>query len=71
MAPGSSLAAFLLQGWGTRTDPHEYGARWASAVSLIYWQNPPTLPCGAAQSRFGKLGLDLSLNWKLLLPAES
>lgn len=41
MAPGPSLAAFLLQGWGTRADPHGYGARWASAVSLIYWQNPP------------------------------
>ena len=71
MAPGSSLAAFLLQGWGTGTDPRGYVAIWASAMSLIYWQNPPpTLSCGAAQSRFGKLGLDLSLNWKLL-PAES
>lgn len=59
MAPGSSLAAFLLQGWGTGTDPRGYVAIWASAMSLIYWQNPPPLPYRAV---LPKAGLE-SLAW--------
>ena len=60
MAPGSSLAAFLLQGWGTGTDPRGYVAIWASAMSLIYWQNPPPPP--PYRAVLPKAGLE-SLAW--------
>lgn len=58
MAPGSSLAAFLLQGWGTVNRSMWIWSHMGKCyVTNILAESSPPYRCGAAQSRFGKLGL--------------